>query len=365
MTEIVLENITKTFRGKKILDNVNLRIKSNDVAVFLGPAGSGKTTLFRIIAGTEKPDKGKIYFDGRDVTDLPPQERNVGMVFQTFALYPNLTVYENIASPLRIKKLPEEEVRKRVNQVAELLNIKHVLNKRPHECSGGEAQRVVIARALVKRPRIYMFDEPLTNLDYKIREVLRVELKRIFDEVKATVLYSTANPEEAAALGRTLIHIRDGKIIQVGEVRECFRNPADVTAATYYSPIGINTWKAKCVRSQSFKYLQVNDLLKFDITKYDTIRDGEEYIVGIYPFNIKVSGAESQSTLRIPVEVEFIENMGSEIAITARCGSNIIHILTAEIERLPELRTLKYVFVSLSDVILFSKEGKFIQRLGE
>lgn len=365
MTEIILENITKTFRGKKVLDDVNLKIESNDVVVFLGPAGSGKTTLFRIIAGTETPDKGKIYFDGQDVTKLPPQKRDVGMVFQTFALYPNLTVYENIASPLRVKKLPEEEIKKQVNEVAELLNIKHILNKRTHECSGGEAQRIVIARALIKKPKIYMFDEPLTNLDYKIRETLRMELKKIFSEVKATVLYSTANPEEAAALGRTLVHIRYGKIIQVGEVRKCYRNPADIVAATYYSPIGINALNAKCIRRNSFKYLQVNDLLRFDVTKYEAIKEGEEYVVGIYPFDLRFSGVETKDLLKIPIEIEFIENMGSEIVITARCRDNLIHILTWEVEKLSELKNLKYVFASLNDVILFSKEGRFIQRLGE
>ncbi len=147
MTEITLENITKIFGGREVLRDINLKVKSGDIAVLLGPAGAGKTTLLKIIAGTLKPEKGRVYFDGEDITDLPPQKRNVSMVFQAFALYPNLRVYENIASPLRIKKLPENEIRKQVNEIAELLNIKHILNKMPHECSGGEAQRVVIARA--------------------------------------------------------------------------------------------------------------------------------------------------------------------------------------------------------------------------
>jgi len=365
MTEIVLENITKSFRGKRVLHNVSLRVKSGDIAVFLGPAGAGKTTLFRIIAGTEQPDNGKIYFDGKDVTSLPPQKRNIGMVFQTFALYPHLTVYENIASPLRIRKLAEEEIRRQVNQVAELLKIKHILDKKPNECSGGEAQRAVIARALVKRPTIYLFDEPLTNLDYKVRELLRIELKRLFGEVKSTVLYATPNPEEAAALGNTLIHIRDGKIIQTGPVKECFRRPADVTAAKYYSPFGVNILEAKCVRIGAEKYLYVNDLLKFDVTDSEKINEGRDYLIGVFPHSIRLSQVGPDKLLQIPVEVDLIENMGSELIIVAKCGDHTINILTSEVERIGEIRSINFAYVSIDEVMVFSKEtGAYIQTLG-
>ncbi len=191
-----------------------------------------------------------------------------------------------------------------------------------------------------------------------------MELKRIFSEIRATVLYSTSNPEEAAALGRTLVHIREGKIIQVGGIRECYRNPADVTAATYYSPVGINVLRANCVEISANKYLEINNLIRLDVTKYRIFKEGEEYLVGIYPYDFKISEEKSENLVKIPIKVEFVENMGSELVITAKCGDYFVNILTPEVERLTELKYLKYAFVSLNDIIIFSDEGKYIQRLG-
>lgn len=364
MTEIVLEKISKNIKGKPVLQDIDLRIRSEDIAILLGPAGAGKTTLLKIIAGTEKPDKGRIYFDGTDVTDLPPQKRNVGMVFQTFALYPNLTVFENIASPLRVKKFPDAEIRKQVEQVAELLKIKNILNKKPTECSGGEAQRTVIARALIKRPKIYLFDEPLTNLDYKVREVLRVELKRIFSEVKSTVIYSTSNPEEAAALGRTLIHIREGRVMQVGPIKECFRKPVDVEAAKFYSLIGVNVLNAKCLRVNSKKYLHVNEMVKLDVSHLEMITEGNEYLVGIYPHSFKLFEGKSPEMVVFPIEVDFIENMGSELVVVAKCGEHTLNILSTEVSRLHEISNLKEAYVPFDELMIFTKDGgKYIASL--
>ncbi|MDW8084516.1 MAG: ABC transporter ATP-binding protein [Candidatus Caldarchaeum sp.] len=363
MTEIVLENITKSFRGKTVLENISLKIRSEDITVFLGPAGAGKTTLFRIIAGTEKPDKGKVYFDSQDVTLMPPQKRNVSMVFQSFALYPNMTVFENIASPMRVKNMPEQEIRKQVEEVAEFLGIKQILQKKPHEISGGEAQRTAIARALVKKPKVFLFDEPLTNLDYKVREILRAELQRIFHEVKATVLYSTSNPEEAAALGKTLVHLRGGKIVQTGAVKECFRHPVDLTAASSYSPIGVNILPAKCEKGPAGKFLRVGTDISLDVSSYDALKDGEEYLLAAYPHDVKLFALNSPKSLSIPIEIDFIENMGSEIVVVARSGQQVINIILSEVEKLHEIKNKKRCTVDLTDLMIFSKEGLYIQNL--
>ena len=355
MPELFVKDITKTFRGAKILDGVTFRVKSGEVMVLLGPSGAGKTTLLRIIAGTESPDSGKIYIDGEDITEKPPKDREVGMVFQTFALYPHLTVFENIASPLRVKKVPEDEIRRRVNEVAGLLGITHVLHKRPQECSGGEAQRVVIARALVKNPRICLFDEPLTNLDYKVREVLRIELKRIFRELGMTVIYATPNPEEAAALGTSLVHIRNGKIIQTGSIKECFRYPRDVEAFANYSPYGVNVLEAKCVREDGKRVLRVNTLLSIDVSAVGEIIEGGEYLVGIYPHDILSEDLVGTTCLRIPVNVDLIENTGSELIIDAKVGDNIIRMVSHDVEKLAQLYRLQYVYIPLDRVIIFRK----------
>jgi len=355
MPELFIKDITKTFRGVKILDNVNFRVKSGEVTVLLGPSGAGKTTLLRIIAGTESPDSGRIYIDGEDITEKPPKDREVGMVFQTFALYPHLTVFENIASPLRAKKVPEDEIRRRVNEVAGLLGITHVLHKRPQECSGGEAQRVVIARALVKNPRICLFDEPLTNLDYKVREVLRIELKRIFKELGMTVIYATPNPEEAAALGTSLIHLRNGKIVQTGPVKECFKYPKDVEAFANYSPYGVNVLEAKCMRENGKKVLRVNTLLSIDVSAISEIVEGSEYLVGIYPHDILSEDLVGTKCLKVPISVDLIENTGSELIIDAKVGDNIVRMVSHDVERIVQLSRLQYIYIPLDRIIVFRK----------
>ena len=364
MTELVVENITKRFRGETVLDNVSFKVKSGEVLVLLGPSGAGKTTLLRIIAGTESPDEGRIYLDGEDITDKPPKDRDVGMVFQTFALYPHMTVYENIASPLRVKKLPENEVKKRVHEIADLLGITYVLNKRPQECSGGEAQRVVIARALVKNPRICLFDEPLTNLDYKVREVLRIELKKIFKELEMTAIYSTPNPEEAAALGTSLIHFRRGRIIQSGPVKECFTNPKDAEAAACYSPYGVNILEAKCLEEEGRKILRVNNIFSIDVSGFDDIVKDEAYLVGIYPHDISPSDIVAGKCLKVPVTIELIENTGSELLIDARVGGNVLRMLSSEVEKLGEFERLKYIYIPLDKIMVFRKsDGLRIRNL--
>jgi len=358
VTEIRLENISKNFRGINVLDNVTFQVRSGEVAILLGPSGAGKTTLLRIIAGTESPDSGRVYFDDEDMTDKPPKERDVGMVFQTFALYPHMKVYDNIASPLRAKRVPESEIRRRVREIAELLGIAHTLDKRPQECSGGEAQRIVIARALVKDPKVCLFDEPLTNLDYKVREILRVELKRILKELKMTVIYSTPNPEEAAALGRTLIHIRNGKVIQIGPVKDCFRNPKDLEAAKCYSPYGVNVLQAKCVRDGARKLLTIDERLSIDVSGNDQLVEGEKYLLGIYPHDIFASAAGIANPLKLPVNVEFLENTGSELIVNLRIGDKVIRMLSTEVERIREIERLQEIYIPLERVFVFRESDE-------
>jgi len=357
MTRIVLKNIVKNIRGKNIFNDLNLEIESREVTVFLGPVGAGKTTLFKIIAGTESVDSGKIYFDDVEVTKLPPQKRDVAMVFQNFALYPHLSIFENIASPLRVKKYHENEIKKRVNEIAELLNIKHILDKKPHECSGGEAQRASIARALAKNPKIYLFDEPLTNLDYKVREVLRFELKKLFKEVGATVLYSTSNPEEAAALGSRLAYIRNGQVLQTGAVLDCFRKPFDIDAASHYSLFGINLFEGYCKIIDSRKFLVIDDLFEVDVSDHKFLESGNEYFIGIYPHDLKLRKSSNED-IQIPISVDFLENMGSELIVVARSGNFIVRLLVSGLENLSELMNLTSAYVPLSRLLIFSKENR-------
>lgn len=357
MTKIELDHIHKSFLGKKVLDDVSFTIESGEFVSILGDANAGKTTLLRIIAGTLKPDKGKIYFDGKDVTDYPPQKRNVGVVFQIFALYPNMSVYENIASPLRVKNLPKDEVDKRVKEVGSLLRISHLFEKFPNELSGGEAQRVALARALVKDAAVYLLDEPLTNLDYKLRESMRTELKRILQVKKATIIYATPSPEEALVLSNKMIFLHDGKVVQTGPVKECYDAPVNITAAKHYSTPSMNVIDARIIKKNGKSILNIADRLELDATHLDL--EESEYSVGVYPHKILLN-PERKGMVSIPMDVELQELAGSEMTVILKWNETSL-IMYVPYEKLLEKKVT--VFIDPSDFYIFSKKtGRLIAR---
>ncbi len=231
MATLRIEGIEKSFAGTKVLDDVNLEIQEDVFTAILGRAGSGKTTLMRIIAGTLQPDKGKVYLGDKDLTNVPPRNRRIAMISQGYNLYPNLPVFENIASPLRAERKPDEEVKQRVTKQAEILKIDHLLEKRPYELSGGEAQRTALGRALVRDADIYLLDEPLTGLDYKLREGMTHELKEILEYEhlnRINLLYATPNYQEVLAMSEKTILMADGKVLWYGDTLEGYRMPPNL-----------------------------------------------------------------------------------------------------------------------------------------
>jgi len=293
MPEIKIEGITKTFGQKKILDNVTFEVKSGTITSIVGPAGAGKSTLLKTIAGIEKPDSGKIIIDGKDVTNLPPKDRNVSMVFQTYALYPHMTVYENIAFPLKVKKVPVAEIDKRLKEIAEMLNITHILNRRIFEISGGEAQRTALARALIKGSEIILLDEPLTNLDYKIREKMRGELKKIAGQSKEAVwIYATPDAREALAISSHVVVLHEGKVRQCGQIDDIYQHPKNLVVASYFSYPRLNTFECDFMRIGNESYIrELTGLfrLKIDVEQNIEHLKDKNYIVGIRPTDVKLS----------------------------------------------------------------------------
>jgi len=233
MAEIALRQVGKRFGEIEAVRDLTLSIANGEFVVLLGPTGAGKTTTLRLIAGLENPDQGAISIDGRDVTHDPPAARDTAFVFQQYSLYPHLTVYDNLAFPLRApaRRLPEAEIRRRVYEIAELLHIGSKLTNRATRLSGGEMQRVAIGRALVRRPAIYLMDEPLSSLDAKLRAELRLELKRIQVELGATVLYVTHDQIEAMTMAARIGVIREGRLLQLGTPREIYETPNDIYVA--------------------------------------------------------------------------------------------------------------------------------------
>jgi ABC-type Fe3+/spermidine/putrescine transport system ATPase subunit len=233
VVRILLKDILKTF-GKVVASDIPyLEIRDGEFFGLLGPSGSGKTTTLRIIAGLTKPDRGVVIIGDEDVTNLPPEKRNLGMVFQSWALFPHLTAYENIAFGLRLRKLPEDEIRRRVKWAAELLQIEELLDRYPHEMSGGQQQRVAVARAIVLQPRALLFDEPLSNLDAKLREQVRFELRRLQKELGITSVYVTHDQAEAFAICDRIAVIKDGRIQQLGTPEDIYMRPANKFVAGF------------------------------------------------------------------------------------------------------------------------------------
>lgn len=233
MAEAKLNGVTKTFGTTVAVDRLDLRIGDGEFLVMLGPTGAGKTTTLRLLAGLELPDQGRIEIDGRDMTATTPADRDVAFVFQQYSLYPHYTVYDNLAFPLRARcrRLPEDVIKKRVQEIAELLRIAHKLGNRSTELSGGEMQRVSIGRALVRAPKLFLMDEPLSSLDAKLREDLRLELKRIQSDLGATIVYVTHDQQEAMTLADRIGILDQGRLAQIGTPAEIYRQPASIYAA--------------------------------------------------------------------------------------------------------------------------------------
>jgi multiple sugar transport system ATP-binding protein len=242
MAEVRLEGVTKRFGAVTAVADVSLTVGDGEFVVLLGPTGAGKTTTLRLAAGLERADAGRVSIAGNDMTEAGPAARDVAFVFQQYSLYPHLSVYDNLAFPLRspARRLPEEEIRKRVHAVAELLRIASKLANRATQLSGGEMQRVAIGRALVRRPAIYLMDEPLSSLDAKLRADLRVELKRIQEDMGATVLYVTHDQTEAMTMANRIGILNEGRLIQTGTPREVYTNPRNVYVATRLGQPAIN-----------------------------------------------------------------------------------------------------------------------------
>lgn len=359
MVEIILDNVSKNVDGRPIVQEISLSIPDKSFFCILGPPGSGKTMLSRLISGLDKPDTGRVIFDGRDVTSLEPVERRVAVVFQDFALYPHLTVYENIASPLTVKKLPREEVRRRIEEVAKYLRIHHRLAHYPSQLSGGERQRVSIARALVKEADVIILDEPLVRLDYKIREDMRVELGKIQKEFGRNVILITSDPTDALSLGELVAVMKSGRILQVGEVHELYERPYNLFVGKYLGVVEMNAIKGK-VESETGRWWTVKTKL-FDFESPKKV-DDREVIVGLRPEHLRISELGDIGDIEFEGRVALTEVVGSDTIVHIDIdGEEYIRIFVPSIFKKPIGEKIKVTF-NLDDLYIFSSDERFLMR---
>ncbi len=307
---LLLQNIDKIVDQETHLRDIALEFDSGSRNVILGRTLAGKTSLLRIIAGLDRPSRGRILMDGRDVTGVSVRKRSVAMVYQLFINYPSLTVYQNIASPLKTSGASTSEIDRQVREIAEMLRIEDLLDRLPSELSGGQQQRTAIARAMVKNAELLLMDEPLVNLDYKLREELRVELQDIFMQRKAIVVYTTTEPSEALMLGGNIVVLDEGRILQSGTTQSAYRNPATVKVAEVFSDPPINFLRGRIQEKAALIGQTLQVPLKGDMQDLP----GGDYTFGIRSNHFFLSERD-QNDVKIQSSVELAEINGSETFI--------------------------------------------------
>ena len=296
---LVLEGVSRTVGNEAHLQDVNLTFQRGEFNVLLGLTEAGKTTMMRIMAGLERPNTGRVMEDGQDMTRVPVRKRSVGMVYQQFINYPSLSVYDNIASPLKLAKISDDEIDRRVRTEAERLGIDHLIDRLPSELSGGQQQRCAMARALVRDAKLVLLDEPLVNLDYKLREGLRSELRNLFADRDTVVVYATTEPEEALVLGGKTTVLHEGRVIQHGVTAQCYRHPANTTVTQVFADPPMNLMPVRIDDGR----VKVEGLFDQPLPAQMADLAPGQYTLGIRPHHLFVTPADDRVVIHGTVEV--------------------------------------------------------------
>ena len=328
MATVVLKNVSKVYGNRVVaVNHVSLEVEDKEFVVLVGPSGCGKTTTLRMVAGLEEMTQGELFIGDQLVNDLPARNRDIAMVFQNYALYPHMTAYQNLAFGLQLRHYPRKEIERRVQEAAEILGITHLLYRRPKELSGGERQRVALGRAIVRKPKVFLFDEPLSNLDAKLRVQMRTELIKLHNRLQSTMIYVTHDQVEALTLGERVVVMKDGLIHQIGHPIAVYENPSNKFVAGFIGSPPMNFLQGKIVsqngdfyffdRGIKLRILQQND------DKVAAYRD-KEVIFGIRPEDIydRIFAQDARPEYTVTATVEVVAPMGSEIYLYLNAGRN-------------------------------------------
>ena len=329
MAYLEITQLDKHYDRFQALKQINLSVEKEEFIVFVGPSGCGKTTLLRTISGLETPSVGKITLDGQDITYIHPSKRNVAMVFQNYALFPHLSVFENIAFGLRLHGLSKQEIDQRVQRAARLLHLEELLARKPKQLSGGQRQRVAIGRAIVKQPKLFLFDEPLSNLDAKLRVRMRVELLNLHYETRNTAVYVTHDQVEAMTMADRIVILNDGRVEQIGTPVELYERPSNKFVAGFIGSPQMN-FLGLMVEAQRENGLacvaEGLGKLLLPIQAKQPL-DGKNVTLGVRPEHVRLEGTES--SVRLPAVVNIVENLGSENLLHSEIAEN--QLLVAKI----------------------------------
>ncbi|MCF6268408.1 MAG: sn-glycerol-3-phosphate ABC transporter ATP-binding protein UgpC [Melioribacteraceae bacterium] len=315
MAAVEVKNISKIYDGNtKVVDNVNFEIKDKEFVVLVGPSGCGKSTTLRMIAGLEEITEGEIYIAGELINNIAPSKRDIAMVFQNYALYPHMTVFENMAFGLKIKKTSKADIIERVHEAANILEIEQLLNRKPKALSGGQKQRVALGRAIVRKPKVFLFDEPLSNLDAKLRGQMRIEISKLHKKLGVTMIYVTHDQTEAMTMGDKIVVMKDGVVQQIDEPIKLYKNPKNKFVAGFIGSPTMNFFTGKLnVENNGFRFTCANNEFTIFIpnNRAETvnINNTDSLTIGVRPEDIIINSSDSAS---IKANVDLIETLGSE-----------------------------------------------------
>jgi len=361
MAKIQLENITKKFGELTAVNDVSLEVSDGEFVALLGPSGCGKTTTLRLIAGLEVPNEGRILIGDKEVTKLPPRDRDIAMVFQDYALYPHMTLLDNIGYPLKVRGVAKPDITARVTEVATELQIGDLLERRPGQVSGGQQQRASVARALVHQAQVFLFDEPLSNLDAKLRLEARAFLKHLQQEVGVTAVYVTHDQAEAMALADRIAVMNYGRVMQLGHPLDVYRRPANTFVAAFIGSPPMNLLPCE-VDINAGKILFEGDRV-LDIASYrerwgGVLKNGRDITLGVRPENIAISPTEVPGA--IPSRVYVIQPLGGEWLVVTQVGGELVSVRLFQDEA-PELSENVWLKFDLDRTFLYDKNGDLLQ----
>jgi multiple sugar transport system ATP-binding protein len=324
MATVLIENLVKIYAdktgpGTKVVHGINLEIKDREFMVLVGPSGCGKSTTLRMVAGLEEISGGTISIDGRTVNNVLPKDRDIAMVFQNYALYPHMSVYDNMAFGLKLRKFPKAEIDQRVREASAMLGLDPYLDRKPKALSGGQRQRVAVGRAIVRKPKVFLFDEPLSNLDAKMRVTTRTEISKLHARLGATMIYVTHDQVEAMTMGDRICVMKDGHIMQVAEPLTLYNHPENLFVASFIGSPGMNFFKGTITKTgDALRFVETND----KATPVTVTLDGKPVVFGIRPEDVQdtltMSGSDADRTVEVKVEVS--EPMGAETYLYLNSG---------------------------------------------
>jgi multiple sugar transport system ATP-binding protein len=360
MATVSVKDLAKDYDGVQAIDAISLDVLEKEFLTVLGPSGCGKTTLLRLIAGLEVPTGGDILIDGISVLDIPTRERDVAMVFQSYALYNHMTAYDNIAFPLKMRKVPEQEIKRKVKDAAEMLGIKDLLDRKPGKLSGGEQQRVALGRSIVREPRVFLMDEPLTFLDPKLRSQMRSEIRTLQRRLGVTTIYVTHDQAEAMTMSDRIAVMKGGRLLQLGTPAEIYSKPNNTFVASFLGTPLINLINCVYVEQDGKRMLDTG-VFRLDVTdlkdEISEVRGGKELILGVRPEDLMVSS--NKAAAAVESEVYLTEPLGSETHLILKVGENKVN---AKVGGGSDLKMGDKVWIDFDKrkIHLFDRSGKTI-----